>query len=150
MKIAQTVSIMELRPNSRTPKTATLMHYGVKGMHWGVRRTKEELRYNKESVLASVNRKELKVTTANGIKVHTLSGHAGDRAAERKISAKEIVDAVTNPLHIKGVTYNEDGKPSQQFIGKYVTVAVNPETGIGTTLWPTGTRTRKKYSEKEN
>jgi hypothetical protein len=43
MKIAQIVSIMELRPNSRTPKTATLMHYGVKGMHWGVRRTKEEL-----------------------------------------------------------------------------------------------------------
>jgi hypothetical protein len=51
MKIAQTVSIMELRPNSRTPKTATLMHYGVKGMHWGVRKDDDSV----EKIVKSVN-----------------------------------------------------------------------------------------------
>lgn len=149
MKVAQTVSMEKLRPFSRTPKTASLMHYGIKGMRWGVRRTKEELMYNKESVLAAVNRKSLNVKTANGIRVYELSDHAGDQVTARKVSAKDIVDAVTKPLHIKDVEYDQFGRPSQQFIGKYATVAVNPDTGIGCSVWKTGTRTRKKYSEKE-
>lgn len=38
-----------------------LRHYGVKGMKWGVRRSKEELAYNKNSVITAVNRKGIKV-----------------------------------------------------------------------------------------
>jgi len=40
------------------------------------------------------------------------------------------------------------GRPSQQFIGKSATVAVNPENGTITTTWCTGSRTKRKYLKK--
>lgn len=125
---------------------AELYHYGIKGMRWGVRRSKEELRYNKSSVIASVNRSIKSHVTRNGIRLSSLSEHAGDQARDRKVSAKAIVDAVKNPLYIKQVRYDNLGRPSQRFIGKYATVNVNPTSGTIVTIWPTSTKKRMKYS----
>ena len=122
-----------------------LYHYGVKGMKWGVRRSKESLRYNKSSVIASVNRSVSKTVTKNGIKLTALSDHAGDQARDRKVSAKAIIDAVRNPLYTESVTIDKKGRPSQRFIGKNATVNVNPSSGVISTVWRTGTKTRKKY-----
>lgn len=40
-----------------------LYHYGVKGMKWGVRRTKEELKYDKNSISAIVDNSLNKIAT---------------------------------------------------------------------------------------
>ncbi len=122
-----------------------LKHYGVKGMKWGVRRTPEQLRYNKSSVIAAVNRKALHAITSSGIVISKMSAHAGDQAEARKISAKEIVDSITSPLYTKPIKYDSRGRPSQQFVGKYSTVAINPLSGTITSIWPTGQKTKEKY-----
>ena len=55
-----------------------------------------------------------------------------------------------NPLNHGSIKTKTDnlGRPSQQFIGKYATVAVNPENGTITTTWCTGSRTKRKYLKK--
>ena len=125
-----------------------IKHYGVKGMKWGVRRTPEQLKYNKNSVTASVNRSLIKVATKNGILVRSISDHAANQASERKVSAKEIVDALKNSLYIRDVRTDKSGRKSQRFVGYSATVNVNPDTGIISTVWRTGTRERNKYLER--
>lgn len=106
-----------------------LCHYGIKGMKWGVRRSKEELAYNKNSVIAAVNRKEIKVKMKHGILTCRMSDHAGIQAASRKVSSREIVDAITKPLYINDITLDQAGRKSQRYIGKNATVNVNPDNG---------------------
>ncbi len=90
----------------------------------------------------------IKTTAKNGVKVQTISVHTFDRAAERKITSANIVDAVENPLHIGEVVTDDLGRKSQRFIGDLATVNVNPDTGKITTVWKTGKATKKKYSKK--
>lgn len=80
-----------------------IYHYGVKGMKWGVRRSKEELRYNRNSIYASVNRSIPKIASKNGILVRSFSQHAADQAQDRKVPAKDIVDALKKPLYIEPI-----------------------------------------------
>lgn len=131
-----------------------LCHYGVKGMKWGVRRSKEQLKYNRASIEAVVNRTLSKntVVSPSGIRLTGISGHALDRIQfgddhgnERKVTAKQILDAVKNPLHVDEIKIDKKGRPSQKHFGRNATVSVNPDTGIVATVWQTGTKTRKKY-----
>lgn len=47
-----------------------LMHYGIKGMKWGVRRTKEQLAHDRSSIQARMNNKlRTPVKASNGILV---------------------------------------------------------------------------------
>lgn len=124
-----------------------LFHYGVKGMKWGVRRTPEQLRYNSSSVVASVNRKALNLLTSTGTHIASMSGHAGDQAHIREVSAKDIIDTLQNPLYIKPVKYDSQGRPSNQYIGRIATVCVNPDDATITSLWRTGSKTRMKYQK---
>lgn len=113
-----------------------LFHYGVKGMKWGVRRSRKELKYNRNSIAASVNRsiKVYKIATKNGILVKGFSEHAVDQAEERKVSAKQIVSALQRPIYIEDIRTDNKGRRSQRFIGRKATTNVNPDNGVITTV----------------
>lgn len=40
---------------ARIESSDNLMHYGIKGMKWGVRRTKEQLAHDRSSIQARMN-----------------------------------------------------------------------------------------------
>ncbi|MCM1156358.1 MAG: hypothetical protein NC314_13365 [Roseburia sp.] len=59
------------------------------------------------------------------------------------------MDAIKEPLHGGDVVISDKGQKSIKFIGREVTVAVNPDTGVISTLWKTETRVRKKYEKSK-
>lgn len=128
--------------------TSELMHHGIKGQKWGVRRTAEQLSHDRYSIEACLNKK--KIETPNGVSVTHISKHALDRAEEtsRYVTAKEIENALTKPIHIDKMSVRNNGR-SQRFIGNNATVNVNPDTGNIITVWKTGERKRRKYLKGE-
>jgi len=66
------------------------------------------------------------------------------RVIERNILPSAALDAARNPLSITKIVYDAKGRPSQQLIGKYATVVINPRDGRLVTTW----RTKRKLAEK--
>lgn len=119
--------------------TTELYHYGIKGMKWGVRRTKEQLAHDRYSIQArTIRRLKKPFYSANGVLVTSISAHALDRCEEksRPVTVEGIFDALKKPLNHDSIKTKYDGKgrPSQRLIGKMATVNVNPENGIITTV----------------
>lgn len=85
----------------------------------------------------------------NGIKISGLSKHQQERADMRKLNVDGIEDALVNPLFVRDVVIDSDGRPSQRFIGRTTTVNINPDTGVIVTSWKTGAKTCMKYSKGE-
>lgn len=81
--------------------------------------------------------------------VRELSSHAVDQMANRNVTVEAIQDAILNPLDIKPVKYDDQGRPSFTVIGKKATIAINPETGAITTTYPTHSKTAKKLMKGE-
>ena len=138
------------RKVARIKSNDELIHYGIKGMKWGVRRPKEQLAHDRYSIQARMNnRLQAPVKASNGIFVTRFSDHALNRTQNesRPVTVEGILDALKNPLNRDSIKTKIDsrGRPSQQFIGKSATVAVNPENGTITTTWCTGNRTKRKY-----
>lgn len=131
-------------------RNGELYHYGVKGMKWGVRRSKEQLDHDIHSIQARVNRNISKIKAPDGIKLKEMSVHALERSQDptRLFTANDVLDALSSPLNISPVVYDKHGQPSQKIYGEYATVVVNPDTGVIPTAWKTGSRTRKKLLEK--
>lgn len=128
-----------------------MYHYGIKGMKWGVRRSKEELRYDRYSIMSTLNRNLKDVNTPNGVKVKKISTHSLDqieKRADRKVSSKDVLNALTKPLHIGDVKVDKSGLPSIRYIGNDATVNVNPDNGVIVTVWKTGSKAKRKYSQK--
>lgn len=130
-------------------ETFELAHHGIKGQKWGVRRTAEQLSHDRYSIEACLNKK--KIETPNGVSVTHISKHALDRIEEpsRRVTAKEIENALTKPIHIDNIKVDEENRRSQRFIGNNATVNANPDTGEIVTVWKTGERKRKKYLKGE-
>lgn len=118
-----------------------LYHHGVKGQKWGVRHG-PPYPIDSSSGLKLVS---LKIAAKNGILVTGMSGHANDQAKERGVKSDDIVDAVQHPLYIRNMGKDKQDRESVRFIGNAATVNVNPHTGVIATVWPTGTKDRKKY-----
>ena len=128
-------------------KTNYLVHHGIKGQKWGVRRTPEELgHYTKKRFYEIVNNS---VIAKNGTKITKFSDHAyrQSKRSERNVEYGSILNALRDPLKITVVKYNNNGEPSQQYIGKKATVAVNPDNGVITTVWPTHSKLANKLSK---
>ena len=74
-----------IRKVARIESNDNLMHYGIKGMKWGVRRTKEQLAHDRSSIQARMNSKLR--TPVKSFKteywLHVFSDHALDRTQNR-------------------------------------------------------------------
>lgn len=84
----------------------------------------------------------------NNVTVRKITGHVRNRMAERSVLVDSIEDAINNPLQVKPVKYDAQGRPSFTVIGRKATVSINPQTGVMTTVYPTHTKLRKKLLEE--
>ena len=94
--------------------------------------------------------KSCTIKASDGVQIIGYSSHALDRLSERGVSESQAEDAITKPLRIMPDKTDEEGRPSRTYIGRDATVCVNPENGIITTGWKTGSRYRKKYGGEGN
>lgn len=78
-------------------------------------------------------------------RVPNASGHARDQMRNRRVTDAQVADALACPLHVSSVRIDDQGRPSQKYIGRKATVARNPETGTICTVYPTGANRRRKY-----
>ena len=131
-----------------------LIHHGIKGQKWGVRRSKEQLLHDPYSIAAKVNNRKLGVETLDGHVTAKMSKHAIERLSEperNRLTAEWILDALKRPLDKELFRrYNKDNKPSQRFIGKYATVNINTLDGTIPTVHPTHSSKAKKLERRNN
>ncbi|MDE7399665.1 MAG: phage minor capsid protein [Oscillospiraceae bacterium] len=85
------------------------------------------------------------LTTSNGLQVTYVSDHFVGRSIERKVSQKDIADALTNTLDYGKIKVDAKGQRSLKFIGTNAQVCINPDTGELVTVMPTSTKLKKKY-----
>lgn len=74
----------------------------------------------------------------------SISVHSVLRAEVRGVKTADIQDALTKPLEISKIKEDSKGRKSKRYIGEQATVAVNPDTGVVTTVWPTSSKLRDK------
>lgn len=87
------------------------------------------------------------IQTPNGITITDISIHAVERAIERKVSIEDVQKALQEPLIIKDIKNDKNGR-SQQFLGEKAVVVVNPDTGNIITLMPMGSKRLKSIKNK--
>lgn len=85
----------------------------------------------------------------NGVTIQEVGAHAIDQMAARNVTMDAILDALTNPLDIKPVKYDGEGRPSFAVVGRRATATINPDTGKITTTYPTHTKTANKLLRKK-
>ncbi len=71
--------------------------------------------------------------------------HANERIEQRNLPETGVDDALVNPLYKGEVIVDDAGRKSVKYIGKDITVVLNPDTGEVITAWKTGSRIRRKY-----
>lgn len=88
----------------------------------------------KEQVIRDYYR--IDMTAADGQVVGNMTKHLSERMMQRNITKDQIVEALRNPLYIdrKKESYKE---PSKNYVGRTVTVTVNPSNGNIVTAHPT-------------
>ena len=87
------------------------------------------------------------ITASDGIEVKEISWHAVKRFNDRdiKLDYSYLEDALKHPYYITDEKADEEGRISKRYVGKWLTVGVNPYENRITTVWKTGRRTRKRY-----
>lgn len=83
----------------------------------------------------------------NKAAIREVSDHAVEQMANRGVTMEAVQDAISNPLQIKSVKYDDYGRPSFVVVGRKATVAINPETGAIITTYPTHSKTASKLTK---
>ena len=96
---------------------------------------------------AKILERKLIGLNVNRVTIRSVSDHVKQRMAGRSVTADSIRDAIERPLQVNPVKYDEYGRPSFTVVGRTATLAINPETGVVTTCYPTHTKTREKLLE---
>lgn len=84
----------------------------------------------------------------NDVTIRKITVHVHERMTERSVLVDSIEDAINNPLQVKPIKYDAQGRPSFTVIGRKATVSINPQTGVMTTVYPTHTKLLKKLLEE--
>ena len=88
-------------------------------------------------------------TSVNGVRIREVGAHVYDQMAARNVTMEAILDAITDPLEVKPVKYDTEGRPSFAVVGRKATATVNPDTGKITTTYPTHTKTVNRLLRKK-
>ena len=96
---------------------------------------------------AKILERKLIGLNVNRVTIRSVSDHVKQRMAGRSVTADSIRDAIERPLQVNPVKFDEYGRPSFTVVGRTATLAINPETGVVTTCYPTHTKTRGKLLE---
>ena len=103
---------------------------------------------------AKIKARKLIGLKSHGLQIQEISEHIVERISERNVEVESILDAFMNPLDIKPVKYDLEGRPSVVLVGEKATIAINPETGRLATTYPThsklAAKLKKKKEEKES
>lgn len=81
--------------------------------------------------------------------IRDISSHALDRVHERSVTIEAVQDAIYDPLRISDVKYDSIGRPSIIITGRKATIALNPDNGRITTVYPTHTKTAEKLTKRK-
>lgn len=76
------------------------------------------------------------------------TAHAKQRTSERKIDDRSIEYAKKNALYTSKIYYDSKGRPTQDYIGKKITVVVNPNNGDTITAYKTSPYKAKLLKQK--
>lgn len=85
----------------------------------------------------------------NDVTITEIAEHVIERMNDRKVSIDDIINALENPLDIKPIKYDSEGRPSFTVVGAKATVSVNPETGKLTTTYPTHSKIAERLKAKK-
>src|SRR5690606_34941282 len=84
------------------------------------------------------------IKAANGLEIKGFAKHGLNRAIERGLSPKSILEALKDPLKTGEVIIDNLGRQSQRFIWKNAEVVVNPKSGQIISVNPTSTKKAAK------
>ncbi len=109
--------------------------------------TKEWHRQEKDDI---INERKILGLFANNVQIRGVSNHVIVRMNERKVDVTDIIDAIENPLSITPTKMDEKGRKSFKQIGEKATIAINPETGVLTTVHKTHTKLVQKLKGEKS
>ena len=106
----------------------------------GFRKVKTDVKDYYDNTLIGLN---INNTTISSVSNHFIN----DSRPGRGLKLEMIEDALKNPLDTGIIKIDRKGRKSFKVIGEMATISINPDTGIITTGWRTGTNILKKYGK---
>jgi len=83
---------------------------------------------------------------ADGIIQHTK--HSLNQKINRQIKSSDELDAIRNPLDVRPVKLDSQGRPSQRIIGAKAEIVINPKTGVVVSINPTSSKKAARLKRK--
>jgi hypothetical protein len=97
----------------------------------------------------------MKIRAKNGVQINSMARHAvnraiGDGSKCSGVNPAAILDSLKNPLKVANTKTDELGRPSQRFIGKKASTAINPDTDGIVSVNPTSIKTASRLLRATN
>jgi len=105
-----------------------------------IQRTTDILeKHNTEFLDADALEAKIKADNANAIGNDIgITSHYVDQKINRRVRSSDVRDALKSPLDVKPVKLDNEGRPSQRYVGEKAEAVLNPETKKIVSVNPTG------------